>query len=248
MLLDGLQSIGGSIYMLTITVVGVRMLLLARRTHGMPELLLGLSMLLGGLFGASLEVFVMFSLPTLEPQLAGHLLLVAKLSGGLGITLHNLFIWKVFRPDNGWGALGFGLLTGLLAVVLFGFEFSGSFATGVVQPFWFWTELVGRVAAPLWLSFEALRYWSLMRRRVRLGLGDPLLANRFLMYGLAALLGVIMMLTSVVGQTADPEGPTLVADAALFLLFGCGMGASACYALAFFPPAAYRERFAAVAG
>jgi hypothetical protein len=248
MLLDGLQAIGGSIYMLTITVVGVRMLMLARRTHGMPELLLGLSLLLGGMFGASLEVFVMCSLPTLEPLLAGRLLLVAKLSGGLGITLHNLFIWKVFRPEDGWGALGFGLLTALLAVVLFGLQLSGSFATGVVTPHWFAIELVVRVAAPLWLSLEALRWWGLMRRRGRLGLGDPLLANRFLLYGLAALLGVAMMLTSIVGQTADPEGPATVANIALFLLFGSGMGASACYALAFFPPAAYRERFTATAG
>lgn len=243
-MLEGLQAVGGSVYLLTITAVGIRMLVLARRTHGMPELLLGLSLLLGGLIGASLEVFVMLRLPDLEPAFAGRLLLLAKLCGGLGITMHNLFIWKVFRPDDGWGALGFGLLTALLAVGLFGHELSGSFATGKVVPLWFWIELVGRVAAPLWLSFEALRYWTLMRRRVVLGLGDPLLANRFLLYGTSALLSVTMMLTSVVGQTADPYGPTLVADIALLVLFASGVGASICYALAFFPPAAYRQRFA----
>ena len=50
-----LQSVAGTIYMATITTVGIRLIVLARRNRGLPELLVGLSMLAGGTLGASLE-------------------------------------------------------------------------------------------------------------------------------------------------------------------------------------------------
>ncbi len=38
-----------------------------------------------------------------------------------------------------------------------------------------------------WTGFEGFRYFGMMRRRVALGLGDPLLTNRFLLWGISGL-------------------------------------------------------------
>jgi len=50
-----LQAIAGAIYLLTITAVGIRLLILARRNRGVPEFIIGLSLLVGGTFGSVLE-------------------------------------------------------------------------------------------------------------------------------------------------------------------------------------------------
>jgi hypothetical protein len=39
-------------------------------------------------------------------------------------------------------------------------------------------------ASYLWVFFESLRYFLLLRRRQRLGLTDPVLVNRFLLFAL----------------------------------------------------------------
>ena len=46
---------------------------------------------------------------------------------------------------------------------------------------------VARVAPYYWLAAESLSYWSAARRRVRIGLADPLVTNRFLLLGLWAV-------------------------------------------------------------
>jgi len=55
-----------------------------------------------------------------------------------------------------------------------------------------------RTGALLWASLESLRYYAKMRRRLRLGIADPVVTNRFLMWGLG--IGAAG-LTSVVDST-----------------------------------------------
>ena len=61
------------------------------------------------------------------------------------------------------------------------------FAVSVMPGGAYWVSWVLRTGALLWLAFESLRYWSLLRRRLRLGLADPLVTNRFLLLGIWAL-------------------------------------------------------------
>ena len=51
----------------------------------------------------------------------------------------------------------------------------------------------------LWGAVESLRYYALMRRRLRLGLADPLVTNRFLLWGLGIGAAGVGSLISVVG-------------------------------------------------
>ena len=85
---------------------------------------------------------------------------------------------------------------------------------------------------------EATRYYKMMKKRVQLGLADPVVTNRFLLWALAAAGGVMMMLTSVPPVIAPgSQNPLMALD--LFAFFGCAF--SIIYGLAFFPPTRYRN-------
>ena len=81
-----------------------------------------------------------------------------------------------------------------------------------------------------------------VRRRLHpfeLGLADPLVADRFWLWGLGGILGVIVLCTSVPPLFFPQQGTWMAVD---LLVFGFA-GTAACipYALAFFPPKSYVE-------
>ena len=75
---------------------------------------------------------------------------------------------------------------------------------------------------------------------MRLGLADPVVTDRFLLWTFAASFSFLMLTTSIspilLGRTH------LVAMAGLFVFSFAGAATAACYWLAFFPPEAYRRR------
>ena len=46
-----------------------------------------------------------------------------------------------------------------------------------------WLGWAGRTGAMLWVAIESFRYYGQQRRRLRIGLADPILSNRFLLRG-----------------------------------------------------------------
>lgn len=87
-------------------------------------------------------------------------------------------------------------------------------------------------ACLFWGSFEALRYWRQIRRRVALGLSDPLIANRFLCWGIGAgaaavgsFVGTAAQMITGVGMlklpwlTLSSSAHGLVAAIAIWLAF-----------------------------
>ena len=236
------QAVAGGLYLLVVTVVGCRLLLLARRSRALPELLLGLGLLLGGTLGGPLEAAGLSSKAELGPELAGRLLLIGKLFGVVVLACHLAFIWRVFRPQERWGA---GLAGALLACSLtgfWGFAMNGAFTSAEIPVLWFFVDLTARVGASIWLIFEGYHYYRLMNRRLRLGLADPVVTNRFLLWTLAGVCVTAMFLTAVPPIFLDPvrDAQFLVLD--LLAFSAAGVGVSVLYSLTFFPPAAYRRR------
>lgn len=234
-----LQSAAGSVYLLTITVVAIRLLVLARRNRKLPELLLGLSLLVGGTFGASLEAGGMAAAATVDdPAIVGAMLLSGKLLGLIALVCQGLFIWQVFRSDSAWAPAIVATCFGFSAVALAGFWQHGTFSTGEISVVWFWPELIGRSAGSVWLVVEAIHYYGRMKKRVGLGLADPVLCNRFLLWAIAGVCGVAMMLTAVPPVIFPNNSHPLMAwDIVLFS--AAGVGFSIAYSLVFFPPQRY---------
>jgi hypothetical protein len=217
--------------------VGAKLLRLARRTRGVPEATIGFS-----LFVLSAVAWPLMLVsraappePVLRASIAG-----ASLAMALGWAGVFLFTWKVFRPGAGWGRT----LAGLGIATELGAGLGGAVralslpdASALLEPARpALVLLLGAQLAYVWAAVESFRYRALLRRRIPLGLVDPLVADRFGLWGWTVLFaaGGIAPSTWAVLTGGDP------ASAGKHLLVGvCGLVCSAGLYLAFLPPAAY---------
>jgi hypothetical protein len=88
----------------------------------------------------------------------------------------------------------------------------------------------------VWTACEAFRYHAAMRRRVKLGLADVTVANRFLLWALMASCASVGVLHSTVALAlrVDMLDPVL-----LLASTATGLGQAIPLVLAFAPPRAY---------
>ncbi len=235
-----IQSVSGALYMLTISVVGFRMLMLARRTRGLPELFLGCSLLVGGTLGAGTEAAAYSAMDQVAPSRVGWLLIVGKVIALSGLLGQVLFVWWVFRRDAPWGLwMVFGL-TLLPVLSILAFLHNGTWQSGHMPTWICAVEFIGRAGGSVWMLTEALAYWAKLRRRARLGLADPVVTNRFLLWSMAGACGLIMLATSlppVLVSDSHSDSSWLALDLVVFAL--AGVATSLLYWLTFLPPASY---------
>ena len=221
-------------------VTGVRLMRLAHRTRALPEFVLGLSLLLMAGLGYPLSVVAQFA--------GEHALLAtaaASLFTNTGTALLFVFTARVFHGASRAAAAAVGLAALLLVAQAVGnvgsHAAAGSEAERVAATLrWGAGSLALNGAAWGWTAFDALRHYALLRRRVRLGLADPVVANRMLLWGLmgagaVACVVVDSLLLYLGGESGRELGVPLVTAAT-------GLGVSVCMILAFWPPAAYLDR------
>lgn len=211
--------------------VGVRLLWLARRTRELPELAIGASFLLAGGLGGTLTV--------LAGERSVALFAVGSLLVDLGVACLAVFTWRVFRPDAAWGAALFAACLAGFAIGFLGKLVTGGFGTPTTS-LWDWITLLSRMAMYGWGACESLIHHLAGRRRLRLGLADPLVVNRFLLWaiGLFAVFAIWAQLAVVMVVGVDPR-VTFLGTALL------GFVCAGALWLAFFPPSSYRRRFVA---
>ncbi|MDJ0868582.1 MAG: hypothetical protein QNK03_20910 [Myxococcota bacterium] len=237
--MDAARGVGMAAFVLVSLVAGARLMGLWWRTRQSPELSIGLNLLLGG---------AAFPLLFASMERADQLGSAVGLVRGSGLLCLNLgaaalwyFTWRVFRSHSRV-VLGVALVAAFLllashAAIGLGSGFAGDFYHG----FWFWSGYLSRLLAFGWAAFESLRYAVAVRRRVRLGLAEPLLVHRFALWGVAAgsATGIfgLRLAELLMGKAGAFFGPTLTLVASAL-----GLCASASIWFAFFPPEAYRRR------
>ena len=118
-ILEAGQALGGSLFFIASAGVAIRLLFLARRNRGLPELVLGLSFLLGGTIGAMVEVAGIAASQQLQPAQVGTLFMIGKLFGIAGLTCSVVFIGWVFHRHERWAVVPAAALIAL-ALVAFG--------------------------------------------------------------------------------------------------------------------------------
>jgi hypothetical protein len=92
----------------------------------------------------------------------------------------------------------------------------------------------------LWAFVESVRYHGMMRRRLRLDLADPVVTDRFRLYAVATLSGVI---TNTIGWVFWWQGlEMLTHPVGAPLLAILGANSAVFMWLAFLPPRAYVAR------
>jgi hypothetical protein len=199
--------------------LSLRLFRLALRTRRLPEALVGSYFLLAP-FAISLAIRV----DRFAPEHAAWARAGANALFTLGGVALLLFAWLVFRRDSAWARLlAFGGSFALLAVWAAGFPL-GSYAAG--SSFFL---LLPAYASYLWVFLESLHYYVLLRRRRRIGLADPVVTNRFLLFAIwtggvvaITLLGLIGALVQLAhGSFRDGGGlgdPVLLAVTRLLSL------------------------------
>lgn len=163
-----------------------------------------------------------------------------------------LFTWQVFRRDDARARA----LAWVIAGTLFGGHAVGTWVGPPLGIGWlsvaggqplFWITNATKAVAFAWACAEALRYWRLSRRRLALGLSDPLITNRFLLWAIwsgsaAAILAVRTVdQLFATSETATPPPPIVVGQ----LVFG--LACVGAVWLTFASPVWYRRRLAGAA-
>jgi hypothetical protein len=90
------------------------------------------------------------------------------------------------------------------------------------------------------MGIEGLYEWWMSRRRLALGLSDPVVSNRLLMWGLfgvsTTLLCLVLLTVQLSGQSTVTSVPAQLAQTFF------GITSSGAATLAFFPPPAFLAR------
>jgi hypothetical protein len=177
-------------------------------------------------------------LPGLAEGVRAWLGALAGLAGALGLIASSGFTWLLFRRGVPWANALLGTLAAGAACLWLVESLAGSWADGGAL-FWGWLPF-GISACYGWGFLECARYYRMLRRRLAVGLADPVVTDRFRLYAAGTLLAVIV---NVVGQVFWWRGVEMLTDPLGSLLLALlGTGSSVLMCLAFVPPRAYLER------
>jgi hypothetical protein len=174
-----------SAYFAASVFVGIRLVRLARRTREVPELMIGSCFLSGGAIGYPASVAAMLMISK-YPAAARPMAWANAV--GLAVAAACILVawWKIYHPASRWGPWIVSAWSALLAAVCvmqIGRPVAeiapGASAVGSLRA----VVQGGAYAAIAWSGF---RYHALLRRRLRLGLADPAVANRIWLWSIAA--------------------------------------------------------------
>jgi hypothetical protein len=214
--------------------VGIRLFALSRRTRGRPEYLLALTYLCTGVS------YYLYEFPSMFELDQAWILILARIIYSVGMVPLLLFTRDVFRSDSRWA----NPLVWAIALSLFsGVSFStlnGDIEGLIVNSLWFWCDWIGYTAPYIWISAEALIAYRSAQKRLRLGLCEPDVVNRFLLWALfgffAAVAGIalIPLYLEFASTQVWPDWGDYVSG-------GFEAISTAVLWFAFFPPAFYRR-------
>lgn len=234
--------------------IGARLLWRARRGGRGPELWLSGYFLLGAFFSSLVSITVYSSLGggglELDDATASRLLALFTFTSSVACLCVYAFTWRTFRADAAWPPA----LVGLAALTFAGSWLhqltTGGFVVQVVPGPAYWIERTAYCVGFAWLTLESLRYFGRLRKRVRIGLADPLLTHRFWLWGIWAGATLALSLSDLCARIAyvwtTGETEVLLVDEALSIIYVTvaitalvGSLAAACLWLTFFPTRRY---------
>ncbi|HEY8119914.1 MAG TPA: hypothetical protein VII78_01245 [Myxococcota bacterium] len=240
-MLDALLAISTVAFIVAGAVVGVRLLRLAMRTHELTDYIVACSVLvLSPITYPLILVGTLGNFSLDETKLLSSISTTLIMIGWTGVFI---FTQRVFRSGEMWARVFVGVG---IAVIWY----DGAAGIAFIQaapdraalqsphsPL-LWVQ-VAAIVVYAWSAFEGFRCWTLARRRLALGLADPLVVNRFLLWGFIGLSSLLSIVPSLVISLSGGNGMTHVGSR-LCTAIG-GLSASIALQLAFLPPAGYRR-------
>lgn len=220
-------------------VIGIRLLVRGLSARMRPEMLLGSHALLIASGNVIIQGAVMVGLH--GTKLASVVVRTGGVIVDIGYACFAWFCVEVYRPEMPWlRKLSIALLLAIVGVQPIGVLFSAT-----VDPI-FYAEQVLRVASYAWGSYEAFRFYGIMRRRAQYGMGDSMVENRFMLWGMATTLALFILIMMCITFKLTP----LSEIGAWTLTIGAILTVPTAFLvwLAFFPPDWYRRRVERILG
>jgi hypothetical protein len=222
-------------------VVAVRLLALWRRTRALPEFAIGMGVVLVSVIGMPLALAG--RLPqTVATPFGNAVFGVGFVCVCAGITLFFVFTASVFHAGSRWARAAVVVTGIMLAATAAGLIRAASFCNDIAEvvahtrPWAIGT--VGMLAAAfVWTAFESLRYHGQLRRRRALRLADPVVENRFLLWGIGGV-SMVVLAGSLAGFLLARKA-VLLEPWALGIMAASGLVMGSTWLLTFFPPRFY---------
>jgi hypothetical protein len=230
--------------------IGIRLVRLSRRTGARPELLLGGALGLMGGLGYGILITMSLSRGWFGEAGLSWIPAVSLFGKGvhdIGVLFMLSFVLTVFRPTETWARALAGVMATALIVGFFGHAITDGFRDVRPQTPYYWLGFATIGTIPVWGAAESFLYHGLMKKRQAIGLADPMVVNRFLLWGIASTFSVLAVWTVSLPSLLNLPVPrqTAMAPFTLSLTAIWGIGAIGSYWLAFFPPSWYAQRVAA---
>jgi hypothetical protein len=243
---------GPILIFLLLAAPGARLLLLASRTRQLPELWGGLYFI-GTAIGISLRILGS-SIYQADPELGNLVNTIGHVAFATGTISMALFTFIVFRRTS---IIGRMVAVFLISAILgtSAHTFLGGY-TSIENSYSIVATNLARLLPTCWAFYESFTYWRAMGRRESLGLADPVLTNRFLLWsiwtGAVSLLpmaplalralGIALMADGSVPREVQLEWMATALGALRILFILVAPIAAIALSLSFFPPASYLDR------
>jgi hypothetical protein len=226
-------------------VLGLRLLRLASRTRELPEVLMGSAFLLAGVVGYILMLIGAGGAKAMPPATAESFFFAGYALISIGVVLTYLFIWRVFRPRSGLSRVcvilaAIATLVTAHPIALPGMQQEGFEIPGILGSALFWLGHALRVGVGLWGTIEAGSYYLTLRRRLRLGLADPVVANRILLWTIASVGGAAIFLSTAVSNATGSDMEEVMGTSQILVISTVTFLVAGCQWFAFLPPDRYR--------
>ena len=235
----GWLGIGIAVMIVADAVVGGRLVWLSARTRRLPELALGLSVFLLGGVGYPLAIAARQGLGGADG--ASAVLGAALALQNVGALAMAVSVWRTFRADAPAAPLACaGFAAALLASWILQAT-GGGFGLSPGATAAYWLGLSARATPFAWSAFESWRYFLLLRRRLALGLAEPAVADRFMLWAVCATsvtVAFALFAVAVVAGLDVATSPWVLAPTS-----AAGLVSGVTLWLAFLAPRWYRRRF-----
>jgi hypothetical protein len=227
-----LISIAAGIFFL---IAGYRLLRLSGRTRERPELLFGIYFALSGQWYLLYYAPYFLGMEALPPLIVHGMEWLYI----VGIVPYLLFIRSAFRPQSAWATAVVIVCTLLLFAGTAASSLSGGYSNSLDDPSYL-IVWVGYTVPCFWMCGESALSHAAAKRRVRIGLCDPIVANRYLLFACFGFCQVAACAAELIWA----YGNSAAGVASSFgdgLLGAAEIASVAALWLAFFPPRAYRR-------
>jgi len=231
---------------------GIRLLMLARRSKQIPEFWGGLYFV-GAAIGLAMRVLGS-SLFLTEPELANTINTIGHLTFASGTIAMTIFTLRVFHPGSSKARIFSGLTIAAISLTTAHTLLAGF--TNIENSYSMVATNFARLIPTCWAFVESCRYWRSMRLRETLGLADPILTNRFLLWSIwtgavtvLPMIALVLRAISIIALGNDQfvEGteaalmPIVIQIIRVVFVIVVPIAAVA-LSLSFFPPATYLDR------